>query len=258
MMIILYEFALSPFVQKVKIALREKGLQFENRESLFAKDQSAFHAASPRREIPTLVDGEFAIWDSTIILDYLEERWPEPPLMPADPASRAEARMLEEICDTQLEAINFCLSEMMAFPDIDPEARDSVVAKGKADLLGLFGLLEEKLSNKDYFSGDFFGRADLSVLPHLNTANLMKNGPKSEALQAWSERANSRESVRTTLGEVRDALPGYKNMMARIHEGKEKRHYRDHRLDWLIRAGGSPILFDRIAKQTVRFPPSYA
>jgi len=257
-MIILYEFALSPFVQKVKIALREKGIPFENRESLTAKDPSAFNAASPRREIPTLVDGEVAVWDSTIILDYLEERWPEPSLMPTDPIDRAKTRMLEEICDTQLEAINFCLSEMMAFPDIDAEAKSAVIAKGKADLCSLFGLLEEKLGDKDYFSGSFFGRADLCILPHLNTANLMKNGPEATALRDWMIRANSRESVKATLGEVKDALPGYKDMMSRIHQGKEKRHYRDHRLDWLIRAGGSSIIFDRIAKQTVRFPPSYA
>ena len=47
-------------------------------------------------------------------------------------------------------------------------------------------------------------------------------------------------------------------MMVRIRNGEEKRHYRDHRLDCLVRSGGSAILFDRIADGSVRFPPSFS
>jgi len=85
----------------------------------------------------------------------------------------------------------------------------------------------------------------------------MKNGPDSAKLNAWLERANSRPSVQATIAEVKEAMPIFKDIMARIRIGEEKRHYRDHRLDCLVRSGGSPILFDRISDNSVRFPPSF-
>ena len=256
-MLILYEVALSPFVQKVKIALREKGVEFENRLVRAPEHRETFKRLCPRQEVPTIVDGGTTIFGSTIILDYIEERWPQPPLMPGDPTDRAEVRMLEEMCDTQLDAINFCLSETIAFPASNQDAAQAVLERGRAELKDLFAFLEGRLGEADYFGGDMFCRADICTLPHLNTARIMKNGPHSEKLIAWLERVNSRPSVQATLAEVKEAIPIFKEIMARIHRGAEKRHYRDHRLDWLVRSGGAPILFDRIADDSVRFPPSY-
>ena len=257
-MLILYEIALSPFVQKVKIGLREKKVNFEARLALAEEHRQAFENTSQRQEVPTLVDDDIAIFDSTMILDYIEERFPEPPLMPICPKERAEVRMLEETCDTQLEAINFCLSEMSAFPPKNREAALAVIERGRAELKVLFALLEKKLGDANFFGGDSFNRSDICVLPHLNTARIMKNGPDSANLSAWLERVNSRPSVQATLAEVREAMPIFKDMMTQIRSGADKRHYRDHRLDYLLRSGGSPILFDRIADNSVRFPPKIA
>src|ERR1044072_8844214 len=90
---IIYEHPLSPYVQKVKIALGEKGIPFETRmpDILGGSDLEQFASLNPRLEVPTLVDGEHAISDSTIILEYVEERWPDPPLLPKAPAERARA-----------------------------------------------------------------------------------------------------------------------------------------------------------------------
>lgn len=257
-MLVLYEIAISPFVQKVKIALREKGIEFESRLSRAPEYRAAFERVSPRQEVPTLVDGDTAVFDSTIILDYIEERWPEPPLMPTDPAARAEVRMLEEICDTQLEAINFGLSEVTLLPARNQAAAQAVLARGRAELKDIFALLEGKLGDADYFGGASFGRADLCVLPYLNAAQAMKNGPETRVLTAWLKRVNARPSVQATVAEVKAAIPIFKEMMGRIQSGAERRHFRDHRLDWFMRSGGAPILFERIEGDSVRFPPSYA
>jgi glutathione S-transferase len=105
---LLYEHPLSSYAQKVKIALREKGLAFdlETPEALGTGIAAGpFGEANPRAEVPALVDGEARIFDSTIILEYIEEKWPTPPLLPRDPAARAAARMVEDVCDTHYEAI---------------------------------------------------------------------------------------------------------------------------------------------------------
>lgn len=77
---LLYEHPLSSYAQKVKIALREKGLPFtaELPESFGTGwADTPLAEATPRQEVPVLVDGEARTFDSTIILEYIEERWPE-------------------------------------------------------------------------------------------------------------------------------------------------------------------------------------
>src|SRR5713101_5377962 len=111
-MLKLYEHPLSPFAQKVKIALYEKGIPFETAvPNILGGGDEAFAATSPRLEVPSLVDGETVVFDSTIILEYIEDQWPQPPLLPPTPAERARARMIEELCDTYYEAINWGLAE---------------------------------------------------------------------------------------------------------------------------------------------------
>lgn len=89
---ILFEHPLSPYAQKLKIALREKGVACDLRlpEGLGsgAGYVVEFTRASPRGEVPALGDGDLRLFDSTIILDYLEERWPQPSLMPDAPGAR--------------------------------------------------------------------------------------------------------------------------------------------------------------------------
>src|SRR5438034_997584 len=89
-MVKLYEHPLSPYAQKVKIALAEKGVPFEAEiPPLAGGDLGQFRALNPRLEVPTLIDGDTAVFDSTVILEYIEDRWPTPPLLPKTPAVRA-------------------------------------------------------------------------------------------------------------------------------------------------------------------------
>ena len=95
-MITLYEHPMSPYVQKVKIAMREKELKFELAAPAGLGAGTVRHGdfarISPRGEVPALVDGDVAIFDSTIILEYLEDRFPVPAMLPSSPAERARVR----------------------------------------------------------------------------------------------------------------------------------------------------------------------
>src|SRR5271154_1361098 len=99
-MLTLYEHPLSPYAQKCKIGLLEKAIPFALKlPEAFGSGRAGgdFVAGNPRHEVPALVDGATRIFDSTIILEYLEDKWPEPPMLPADPAERARVRMLEDV-----------------------------------------------------------------------------------------------------------------------------------------------------------------
>src|SRR6202000_2839300 len=91
-MITLYDHPLSPYAQKVRIALREKGVPFQVAlpGGLGAGGAAGeFAEANPRAEVPVLIDGEARVFDSTIILEYLEDAYPTPAMLPASAAERA-------------------------------------------------------------------------------------------------------------------------------------------------------------------------
>src|SRR6202042_2274428 len=102
MTLIVYEHPLSPYAQKVKIALDEKGVAYEAKMPAAIGTglvDSDFLGANPRGEVPALLDGDFAVFDSTNILEDMEDKWPTPALLPKDPAARARARTIEEVMD---------------------------------------------------------------------------------------------------------------------------------------------------------------
>jgi glutathione S-transferase len=97
----LYTGPLSMFGAKVEIAVREKALEFDRVMVPFdsARGYDPKHPEvrriNPKHQVPVLVDGDLEIFDSTQILEYLEDRYPVPPLWPRDPVARARARLLE-------------------------------------------------------------------------------------------------------------------------------------------------------------------
>ena len=83
MSVIVYDHPLSPYAQKVKIALLEKGVAFEAPlpEAIGIGGAAGdFVTTNPRAEVPALIDGDVRVFDSTIILEYIEDRWPTPAL----------------------------------------------------------------------------------------------------------------------------------------------------------------------------------
>lgn len=253
-MLKLFIHPLSPYVQKVQIALYEKGLEFESSTpNLLGTPDAEFLRVSPRREIPTLVDGDTVIFDSTIILEYLEDRWPEPALLPRSPAARARARTLEDLCDTYFEAINWGVGEIRIFGRAQGELAAQMMARAGAQIKGLHGYLERHLGDAPFFGGEAFGWGDLSVFPHVATAAM--SGfvpPPGSKLAAWLARASARPSTQKITAAVREVIAGLPDVASLVRAGAIVRQYRDHRLEWMIRSGGLPIVLDGIEKKTIR------
>ncbi len=254
---LLYEHPLSSYAQKVKIALREKGLSFtvETPAALGSGDAGGpFAAASPRNEVPALIDGEARIFDSTIIMEYLEDKHPSPPLLPKDPAARAEARMIEEVCDTLYEAINWGISETRWFKRAEGAKADELLRVAARQTAELQAWLAGKLGDKPWFNGETFGWADVSVAPYLNRSFHYGLGtPDVSALAKWRERLRQRPAVAATFKEFEAAAGGMASAAERLASGQIKREYRDHRLEWMMKSGGLQIVLDGIAKGNIRF-----
>lgn len=100
----LHDHPVSSYAQKIRIALREKSIPFDSKTPKglgSGQHIPELAAANLRLEVPALEDDGFKIFESSVILDYLEDKFPEKPLLPKDPKDRATARMIEEVCDTQ-------------------------------------------------------------------------------------------------------------------------------------------------------------
>jgi len=200
------------------------------------------------------MDGDLQIFDSTIILEYLEEKWPEPPLLPKDPAERARLRMLEDVMDTQYEAINWGILEILGFRRAGGALREELLACAAAQTAKLQGWLERKLEGRAWFSGERFGWGDATVVPHINISASYGNAPTAGSrLADWLARANARESVAACQNAARAFLNLKLDFSRALESGAYRRQYRDHRLEWMMRSGGLPIILEGLEKKTIRF-----
>ncbi len=259
-MIVLYEHPLSPYAQKVKIALAEKRVDFECRLPDFMSGRDdAFAAANPRLEVPALVDGDTRVFDSTIILEYVEDRWPSPALLPAAPAERARVRMLEELCDTYVEPISWAAMEIRVFKRAAGALAEQLLARGAQQAAGVHRYLERQLAERPWFNGAAFGWGDLSVVPYVeglaNTGNPPAPGSR---LAAWYERVRARPSVAAAFAAAAQSMQGFEMIPQLVESGHFKREYRDHRLEWMIRSGGTEIVIEGMRKGNIRFSTELA
>lgn len=264
MAVTLWDHPLSPYAQKVKIALREKGVAYETAVPGGIGVGGAagdFVAANPRAEVPALIHDGFGIFDSTIILEYIEDAWPEPSLLPASPVDRARVRMIEEVVDTHLEAVNWGLSELRWFRRAEGPLGEELGARAGGQVRGYFAWLERELGDREWFNGDGFGWGDLSVVPYVNGSVGHGIAPEpGSRLAAWLARANDRPSVRETVAEAAAVAStgGMGDVAKLLEQGLFKREYRDHRLEWMVKSGGLEVVSQGMARGNIRFTPDLA
>jgi RNA polymerase-associated protein len=254
---LLYEAPGSPYAQKIKIALREKSLPFDIEwpDSLgTGRTDGPFGLANPRTQVPMLVDGETRIFDSTIILEYIEESWPEPPLLPRSPAARAAARMIEDVCDTQYEAVTWGYGEVTAFNRATGELAEKLKAAAARQTAVLQDWLAERLGDAPWFGAKTFGWADAAVAPLLHRSVLNGMGPAPDTtLATWYQRLLERPSVAATFAEYAAAAGRMPAILDAFRSGAKVREYRDYRLEWMIRSGGMEVVLEGLRAGTIRF-----
>jgi glutathione S-transferase len=164
----------SPYVRKVLACLHLKTLTYaiDPITPFFGNDE--FQALSPLRRIPVLIDGALVLNDSSVICAYIDEAWPEPPLLPADVRDRARARWLEEYADTRLGDVFIwgLFYPRFVHPIVWGEPGDSArIAKTLAeDLPRELDWLEGELPESGFLFGGDIGLADISI------ATFFRNG----------------------------------------------------------------------------------
>jgi glutathione S-transferase len=211
----LYSGRLSLFSRKVEIALHEKGLPFERILVPFSqtKGYSPKHpqvlAANPKGQVPVLVDGDLALYDSTVILEYLEDAYPAPRLYPDTPEARARCRLFDLFADeVMLVPLRSLMFRTEPKPE-DPErwaANEAKARPAEDALAGHYAELDRELQGKAYLCGGF-SVADISVFMSVLYARRLGGPPLSghPALAAWYARLSERPAFSRIAAEIVEA-----------------------------------------------------
>lgn len=198
---IIYGSSLSPFVRKVLAYCNERGIEVENVVGTPGQPSEEFLAASPLRKIPAMRDGEFTLADSSAIIHYLEAKYPEGGLIPAEPELRGRTIWFEEYADTIMMACGgkIFFNRFVA-PKVLGRPGDELVAEAaeRDELPVILDYLESVVPDGDgYLVGDSLTLADLAVagvFRNFGMVGLEVDGKRYSRLNAYVARILKRDS----------------------------------------------------------------
>lgn len=189
-MITLYSAERCPYAARARIVLAEKGVQFEIVEIDLSDRPDWLYEKNPKGRVPVIEEDDGPpLAESAVILEFIEERYPEPALLPADPADRAAVRLLI-FRDDDLTSPYYALR------------REEEGARERFDAaLGRFDAL---LGRQSYLSGAEFGLADIALVPWFLRARDMLGVELDgfPSLADWLARLEERPSIAAEAGIV--------------------------------------------------------
>ena len=194
----------SLFPRRVRVALREKGVAYEEVVVDLpggATRSPEFLRLNPFGQVPVLEDDGLVLYESLAILEYLEERHPTPALLPADVRQRARARQLMLAAGDYLApAFKRWLTRLFT-PEAAWDRADQ--ARAAEEIAAHLDVLEATLDGREHLSGGF-SLADVCYVPmacELETVGLGRLLAERPRVRSWVARLNARASVRTTRPE---------------------------------------------------------
>lgn len=236
-MITLHDNPFSPFARKVRMALGVKGVDFESIDALALAEQERLRAVNPRAEVPVLIDGDVVVVGSADILAYLDDRFPEPPLLPEPPALRAKARHWQRLADTVLDAIVHDVS-LWLWPTLrrTDEPPAGLVEAGRRDLQAFLAQLDGALGETGFVCGSL-SVADLALFPHVSSLGLLGVSLKPfPRVRRWSRDMRALPVVQADLAHVKQNVAEKLAPGASPYEA-EKVVWRGDRIEWLLAQG---------------------
>jgi glutathione S-transferase len=208
----LYHMPLSPFCRKIRLVLAEKKIEVELVQEKPWEKRMEYLRQNPAASVPMLKIDDEVLCDSGAIFEYLEEVYPDPPLLPKSPVARAEARRLSAWFDDKFqrevtakllyERVNKRLAKS-GYPD-SQAIKDGLQAI-KYHLDYLDWLLDQRrwLAGDQMTIADFAGAAQLSCLDYINGIDWSH----SDAVKDWYAKIKSRPAFRTLLADQVSGFP---------------------------------------------------
>jgi len=188
----------SQYSHRVRIVLAEKGVTVDLIEADAAHPPAELADLNPYNSLPTLVDRDLVLYESKVMMEYLDERFPHPPLMPVDPVTRAQFRLAL----FRIETDWYSLAE-----EADP-LDGKLSSKSRKMLRESILQSAELFSARPFFLSDEFSLVDCSIAPILWRLPLygIEFGAQGEPIEAYMKRVFARRSFRQSLTELEQEM----------------------------------------------------
>mgnify|MGYP000974315230 FL=1 len=183
------------YCHQVKIVLAEKGVAYEDEEVNPQALPEDLMEVNPYGTLPTLIDRDLVLFNSRIIMEYLDERFPHPPLMPVYPVLRGKSRLL------MLRIEQDWYPTLAKAERGTAQERESALKQLKEELLAIAPIFQQM----PYFMSEEFGLIDCYVAPllwKLRNMGVEFSGSGSKAIRSYMDRVFSRDSFLQSVGEV--------------------------------------------------------
>lgn len=190
----LYSGSTCIYSHQVRIVLAEKGVNYEVLDVDPENKPEDLADLNPYNEVPTLVDRDLVLYEAQIIMEYLDERFPHPPLMPVYPVSRARSRLMIH----RIEKDWYSLLKLIR----SPKAGDARKDKARRELRDALITLAPVFSDTDYFLSEEFTLVDCCLAPllwRLERLGIELTGKGAAPVKAYMERLFERESFKASL-----------------------------------------------------------
>lgn len=195
----LYTHPMSTFAQRVHIALTEKGVSWDHEivDMVAGAHRGPAHLElHPYGKVPVLVDGDLTLYESTAILEYLEELHPEPPLMPEGAADRARVRQfIKAGANYFVDHVGTLIFPKRFMPK--EKWREDAMAKASKHIAKHYAVLDRALEGKDYLVAERFTLAEVAYAPMMLFAPLYDVEQPANVAR-WSAKLLARPSVIAT------------------------------------------------------------
>jgi glutathione S-transferase len=195
----IYSAALCPYAHRSRLTLLEKNIPFKLIEIDLQNKPPNFQDISPYGKVPVLKHGNQRVWESAIINEYLEEVFPDPPLLPNDPIQRAQARIWINFADTRL----FATSHQLLFCQ-NPQQQANIAKELSEHLHFIEHEGLQKLSEQGaYWLGSQVSLVDLTYYPWFEQSVVLSHYRGFQMptglnrLKMWWETLSNRESVKS-------------------------------------------------------------
>jgi glutathione S-transferase len=186
-----------PFAHRATIALHEKAIAFDPHFFKPGARPEELEAVGAYAKSPTLFDDGAIVWDSQVVVEYIEDRYPSPALLPRDPAQRAEVRMLAARVGGELLAKQAPIVAEVLKP---AEQRDqSKIAAASQAFLDALAPWDARLAGRDWVLGDSFGLADIVLytpFPAIQRLAGVEVPAERSNLRAWLDRMAARPTTK--------------------------------------------------------------
>lgn len=211
----IYSSVSCPYAHRSRLTLLEKGISFKLTEIDLQNKPENFTTISPYGKVPALKHGEQRVWESAVINEYLDEVFPEPPLLPKEPSKKAIARIWIDFANTR-----FVTAFSKVLRSQSSEEQKTGAQELNEHLFAIEQALQQLLNSGSYWFGESISLVDLTFYPWFERWHALEHyrgfqlSPELTRLQAWRDAVSQRDSVRAIANSKEFYLERYARFAA--------------------------------------------